>query len=62
MAESTHSKEATRDVAEAIRDLLKEEDDLDVYDTIKVVGDTFVLNVTDDEDREFTVTIKPVAD
>lgn len=57
-----HSKEATRELAETIRDLLKEEEDIDAYDKIKVVGDSCVVTVTDEDDREYNVTIAPVKD
>lgn len=63
-----HSPEATRELAEFIRDTLKEvsdddeaEIDLDVYDKIVVQGKVCKIKITTDEaELEYIVTIEPI--
>lgn len=55
-----HSLDDTKELATAIRDLLKEEDDLDVYDKLIVKGTTVSVRVTNDDDLEYLVTVTPV--
>lgn len=61
---ATHSLEATHEVADAIHELLKEDEegDLDVYDRLIRTGTKVTFRVTSSDDLEYLVTVEPIED
>lgn len=62
---SKHTPEATREVAESIRELLEgdEEGDLDPYKKVAVSGKNVTFKLThNDTDLAYLVTVAPVDD
>jgi len=65
MADPTHSPALTKEVAEAIRDFLKEDEEgeLDPYDQVDTKGQNASFKMNNlDNDLLYLVTITPVED
>jgi hypothetical protein len=65
MADSAHTKEATKEVAQSIRDFLAqdEEGELDPYDKVGTTANAAHFKVTNmEDDLLYLVTVTPVED